>query len=309
MEISVRQTSMKPMYIRNLLQNGIVLVSHLSTFDPARLAKKTRLSPDECEEILAAIKPKRPHYVMQASDLMINPFPRVRTLVDGIDDILGGGIKCGHLTEFSGEAASGKSNLSAQIGAYVMLPSKIGGLEGQVLLIHTEGEGKLKLAIKRFETLASSVSKLHVKNCFNDIELTELTNRLGKILDEQREVKLIIVDSITSAFISHDEKPDVEFYIRRSLRLTRIVKTLANLAWDRRIAIIVTNHVTYNPKLGRNVPAMGRLWSHMCQTKIYLERDSRYRTAKVTKGAMRSPFPVDYKPIQNDQVSLGLSCF
>lgn len=294
MEISVRQTCMKPKHIRSLLQNGIVLVSHLSTFDTARLAKKTRLSSDDCDEILSTIKPKKPHPIMQASELMLNPFPRIRTLIDGVDEILGGGIKCGQLTEFCGEAASGKSNLCAQIGSLIMLPTAFGGLDGDVLLIHTEGKGKLKLAIKRFETLSDSIDNLHVKNCVNDNELSEITNRLSKILDEKPAVKLVIVDSITCAFISEDEKPDATFYNRRSLRLTRIVKTLENLAWDRRIAIILTNHVTYSPSCGRNIPAMGKTWSHMCQTKIYLERDSRRRTARVTKGATRTPLPVHY---------------
>lgn len=294
MEISVRQTCMKPRHIRSLLQNGIVLVSHLSTFDTARLAKKTRLSLDDCDEILGTIKPKKPHPIMQASELMLNPFPRISTLIDGVDNILGGGIKCGQLTEFCGEAASGKSNLCAQIGSLVMLPTAAEGLDGDVLLIHTEGEGKLKLAIKRFETLSDFMNNLHVKNCVNDNELSEIANRLGKILDEKPAVKLVIIDSITCAFISEDEKPDANFYNRRSLRLTRIVKTLANLAWDRRIAIILTNHVTFSPSCGRNIPAMGKFWSHMCQTKIYLERNSLGRFARVTKGAMRTPIPVRF---------------
>lgn len=312
MEISVRQIDTKARYVRALLNNNIILMSHLAKFDKSRLARKTKLTLDECEDILNAIKPKRPHYVMKASEILIRPFDRVRTLIPELDDLLGGGIKCGQITEISGESAAGKSNICAQMGIVVMLPQAKKGYDGDVLFIHTEGEGKLKLAIKRFQTLAESIdqasliaTKLHVMNCCNEFELVEIVNRLPETLKERPSVKLIIIDSITCAFISFDENPDYRFYAKRSLRLTRIVKKLFQIAWDKRIAVVATNHVSFNRKHGETRPAMGKLWSHMCQTKIYLERRDTSRIAYVTKGAMTSPEAVHW----NIQGSLGLSCF
>lgn len=294
MEISVRQTNLKPSSIKTLLATGIVLISHLNTFDVARLAQKTRLPIDECEDILAATKPKRPHYVSKVSQLILKPFERISTLINDLDDVLNGGIRCGHLTEVSGQAGSGKSNLCAEIGTLVMLPEESGGKNGHVLLIHTEGVGKLKLEIKRFNALAASVGhealvkdRLRVINCASEFELVEIVNRLPEILEEQTSVKLIIIDSITCAFISIDQDPDFKFYAKRGLSLTRIVKILAQVAWDRRVAIIATNHVSYDPKLGETKPALGKAWSHMCHTKIYLDRTQASRYAQVTKGATK----------------------
>lgn len=301
MEISVRQIDIKPKYIRTLLLNGIVLVSHLTAFNTERLVMRTKLQRDECEEILAAIKPKRPSYVMKASELMLNPFEKISTTLEDLDICLGGGIRCGQLTEISGEAGAGKSNLAAQMGTLVMLPVKDRGLDGSVLMIHTEGEGKLMLTIKRYKTLAKASygdeeligKKLHVMNCSTEFELLEMVNRLNETLDSMSNVKLIIIDSITCAFIQIDGNLDYRFYTKRSLRLTKIVKTLAQLAWTRRIAIVATNHVSFNPRLGETRPAMGKIWSHLCQTKIYLERkDMGYnvnRCAYVTKGALNAP--------------------
>ena len=296
----MRQISIKPKFIRTLIMNGIVLVSHLNAFDVTLLAHKTRLSRDECEEILAAIKPKRPHYIMKASELLIRPFEKISTLIEGLDSALGGGIRCGQITEISGEAGAGKSNLAAQMGILVMLPKEDNGLDGNVLLIHTEGEGKLKLTVKRYSTLATSEKKeelisekLHVMNCGNEFELVEIVNRLSDTLVKMPAVKLIIIDSITCAFIQIDGKISYEFYEKRSQRLTKLVKTLAQLAWDRRLAVVVTNHVSFNMKLGETRPAMGKAWSHMCQTKIYLERKETghevARYAYVTKGAINTP--------------------
>lgn len=313
MEISVRQTSIKPKYIKLLLSKGIVLISHLNTFNSTRLSQKIGLTRDECDKILDSTKPKRPHYKMKASELRTNQFERISTLIPELDDILGGGIRCGQLTEISGEAASGKSNMCAQIGVLVMLSKDNNGSCSNVLLIHTEGEGKLKLAIKRFQTLAESVNdgkesieeKLHVMNCNtenNGFELEEIINRLPEVLNQKPNVKLVIIDSMTCAFISIDSEIDYKFYGKRSIKLTRIAKKLSKLAWDRRIAVIITNHVTYNPRLGENRPALGKMWSHMCQTKIYLERKNIARGERcvhVTKGALIVPKPIKFR-ISND---------
>lgn len=302
MEISVRQTNIKPDHIVRLLANGIVLVSHLQSLSPHRLKQRVKLPLDDCEAILNAIKPKRPFYVFKASELMVKPFEKISTLMKDLDYILGGGIRCGQITELSGEAGTGKSNLCAQIGVLVMLPKEDGGLEGDVLLINTEGEGKLVSSIKRFGTLAESVeresiikARLNVMNCVSHVELNELVNRLPEIINQQPAVKLIIIDSITCAFIPTDRDPDYQFYMTRSLMLTRIVKVLSQLAWDKRVAIIVTNHVSYDFQLGENTPKMGKIWSHMCATKIYLKRTRNFRCASVTKGATNSPKPVEFK--------------
>lgn len=301
MEISVRQMSIRPKHMETLLKNGIVLASHLNGLDKTRLAIRTKLPPDECEEILTANKPRKPHYIMKASELMINPFARIPTPMSSLNYILDGGIHCGQLTEISGEAGVGKSNLCAEIGVLVMLPRELGGLGGDVLLIHSEGEGKLKLCIKRFQSLAGSTnqeellsSKLHVMSCSNEFQLHEMAQRLPEFLDDKPTVKIVIIDSIACAFISPDAKLDFAYYARRNTMLTKVTKTLANVAWDRRVAILITNHVAYDPLVGYTKPALGKCWSHMCQTKIYLERRRHRRFAHVIKGAVKEPSPVEF---------------
>lgn len=302
MEISVRQININTKYIKQLMSNGIVLMTHLLAFDRNSLASKTKLSLDECEEILNAIRPRRAFQIMKASELMIYPFDKISTPMPNLNYILDGGLHCGQLTEISGEAGVGKSNFCAEVGTLVMLPKEQGGLDSDVLYIHTEGAGKLKLCIKRFKTLTESVgqegllsSKLHVMSCPNEFQLAEMANRMQDTLDDKPTVKLIIIDSVTCAFISHDTAaPDFSFYARRSLALTKIVKTFANIAWDRRLSILITNHVAYDPEKGNNKPALGKYWSHMCQARIYLERRGHRRFAHVLKGAVKEPSPVEF---------------
>lgn len=293
MEISVRQTNLRPNLIKTLISKGIVLITHLRAFDVNRLAAKTRLSIDDCETILAAFRPKKPYVFLKASELVYRPFGTISTLTPELDTILNGGIRCGQVTEISGEAGAGKSNLCLMISANVIK-------ESEVLYIHTEGEGKLVLSIKRLKSLVEDESlirdNLRVINCENEYELSEIINRLPDTIEGHKNAKLVVIDSITSAFISVDSID----YLKRSLRLTNIMKMLAPLAWDKRLAIILTNHVSYNMKERQNRPAMGKLWSHMCQTKIFLERrDNGFhrelsRYAYVTKGASNSPSRVKF---------------
>lgn len=307
MEVSVRQINIKPKYVRTLLAKNIVLASHLNVFNSKTLALRTNLTHDECDEILAATKPKRPHHTIQASEFMINPFDNISTTLEALDDTLGGGIRCGQITEISGEAGAGKSNLVAHIGMKVMMPKDEGGADSSILIIHTEGEGKLTLTLKRYKSLAISMlgkdelsrTKLHVTNCSNEFELAEMVNRLPNDLKRIKDVKMVVIDSITCAFIQTEGDLDFNFYMKRNIKLTEIIKALLQIAWDRRIAIVITNHVSYNMKLGETRPAMGRLWSHLCQTKVYLERKNTIhgivRYAHVTKGALTVPMIAQFR--------------
>lgn len=318
MEISVRQTNLPPNIIRNLLNNDIILVSHLNHFTPVRLSQKLKLKITECEEILDIIKPRKPHYIVLAAELSQRPFESIKSSFDKLDWLLGGGIKTGRITEISGDAGSGKSHLCTQLSIMTQLPVDHGGLDGEVLLIHTEGEGKLKLALRRFFKLAKSIledhdlgnelnpvklqDKIYVINSNNAISLIDIIrNRLIEFLDKNPKIKLIIIDSITCPFKSDPEitePPKFDYYNQRSLKLTEAVKIMSQLAWDRRIAFVVTNHVAFDMKLGYNTPALGKIWSHMSHTKVYLERLDRggdiTRYAHVTKGAAHPSAPIPF---------------
>lgn len=307
MEVSVRQINIRPKFIRTLLAKNIVLASHLNVFNSKTLAQRTNLTQDECDEILAATKPRRPHHTIQASEYMIKPFEYIGTTLDLLDGTLGGGVRCGQLTEISGEAGAGKSNLVAHIGMKVMMPRDMGGMNSSILIIHTEGEGKLALTLKRYKSLVISTlgkddlsrTKLHVTNCSNEFELTEMVNRLPNDLKRYEDVKLVVIDSVTCAFIQTEGDLGYNFYMKRNKKLTEIAKALLQIAWDKRIAIVITNHVSFNMKLGETRPALGKLWSHLCQTKIYLDRRNTGhgvdRFAYVTKGALNTPLIAQFQ--------------
>lgn len=65
------------------------------------------------------------------------------TLCPALDAWLRGGIPCGHLTEFAGEAGAAKTQLCLQLLLAAQLPRAVGGLDGAAVYIHTEGRAPL----------------------------------------------------------------------------------------------------------------------------------------------------------------------
>ena len=59
------------------------------------------------------------------------------TFSAGLDLVLGDGLLPGQITELTGQAGSGKTQLCLQLCANVQLPPLIGGLGGKVVYIGT----------------------------------------------------------------------------------------------------------------------------------------------------------------------------
>lgn len=85
----------------------------------------------------AAVEREPPLHVLARRHL------KCTTLCPVLDDWLRGGIPCGHLTEFAGEAGAAKTQLCLQLLLAVQLPHAVGGLDGAAVYIHTEGRAPL----------------------------------------------------------------------------------------------------------------------------------------------------------------------
>ena len=63
---------------------------------------------------------------------------KITTLVDEVDDLLGGGIETQSMTEFYGEFGTGKSQFAHQLAVNVQLPVEEGGTGGSAIFIDSE---------------------------------------------------------------------------------------------------------------------------------------------------------------------------
>lgn len=70
------------------------------------------------------------------------------TFCKAIDDMLGGGIQVGQITEFCGVPGIGKTQLAIQLSLNVQIPEVFGGLGGECVYIDTgnKGQGTIRIS-------------------------------------------------------------------------------------------------------------------------------------------------------------------
>ena len=165
----------------------------------------------------------------------------------------------------------------------VQLPEKQGGLNGDALYIDTEDSFRPD----RLEQIATSYYKkrkineqllkfrlkeiqmrIHLRKVQTNIEnfLEMITGgELEAFLDAYSNIRLIVVDSVAYHFrFGYDGSKD-----KKTHQLTKLAKSLKEIAVQRNIAIFITNQVSMD-----NAPTLGQLWNSVCSTSLLLRRVS-----------------------------------
>ena len=196
-----------------------------------------------------------------------------------LDMLLGGGLETQTITEFYGEYGSGKSQLCHQLCVNVQLPPERGGLNGAALYVDTENTFRTERIVQMARHLGLDPEQV-AKNIIcaeaytSDHQMFLLDNADEVI--KENNVKLIIVDSLTSHFRS--EYLGREMLARRQQRLNKHMHKLIRLARAFNAAAVVTNQVMAKPDVffGDAVhPIGGHIVAHTSHTRIYLRKASR----------------------------------
>ncbi|MCD6477031.1 MAG: DNA repair and recombination protein RadA [Candidatus Aenigmarchaeota archaeon] len=201
---------------------------------------------------------------------------RISTGSKAFDKLLGGGIETGSVTECYGAFSSGKSQLGFQLAVNVQKPVEQGGLEGGVLFIDTENTFRPERIAQIAEAQGLNphevLKNITVGRAYNSDHQMILVEKAGEIIKE-KNIKLLIVDSITSAFRS-DYSGRGELSTRQQ-KLNRHLHALQRLADVYNIAVYITNQVMSNPAILFGDPTRaigGHVIGHFAQTRIYLRK-------------------------------------
>ncbi len=204
---------------------------------------------------------------------------RLTTGSKALDKLLGGGLESQTITEFYGQYGSGKSQICHQLCVNVQLPPERGGLEGAALYVDTENtfrtERMLQMA-RHLELEPEEVAKniIYAEAYTSDHQMFLLDNADEVI--KENNVKLIIVDSLTSHFRS--EYIGREMLASRQQKLNKHMHKLIRLASAFNTVAVVTNQVMAKPDVffGNAVhPIGGHIVAHTSHTRTYLRRASR----------------------------------
>ncbi|AAL82050.1 DNA repair and recombination protein RadA [Pyrococcus furiosus DSM 3638] len=206
---------------------------------------------------------------------------RISTGSKSLDKLLGGGIETQAITEVFGEFGSGKTQLAHTLAVMVQLPPEEGGLNGSVIWIDTENtfrpERIREIAQNRGLDPDEVLKHIYVARAFNSnhqmLLVQQAEDKIKELLNTDRPVKLLIVDSLTSHFRS-------EYIGRGALaeRQQKLAKHLADLhrlanLYD--IAVFVTNQVQARPDAFFGDPTRpigGHILAHSATLRVYLRK-------------------------------------
>ena len=201
---------------------------------------------------------------------------RIKTSSDSLDELLGGGVETMAITEMYGKFSSGKSQLGFQLVVNVQRPVEKGGLGGGVLFVDTEAtfrpERIVQLAEAQGLDAQEVLRNIQIARAENSDHQIILLERAEETI-EKNNIKLIVVDSLTSHFRSD--------YIgrgalsERQQKLNKHVHMLQKLAEKYNLAVYVTNQVMDNPGIlfgDPTTPIGGHVLAHMSTYRLYVRK-------------------------------------
>ena len=181
---------------------------------------------------------------------------RIKTGLEELDRVLGGGFVSGSLTLLGGEPGIGKSTLILQICNTIKIDGKILYISGE------ESADQIKLRADRLKI-----------NKDNLLFLSETDIDNVEYALEKYEPKFVIIDSIQTMYSS--EITSVPGSVSQVREITARIMKMCKMA---NITTIIIGHVTKDGNI-----AGPRVLEHMVDTVLYIEGE-RYFSYRVLRG-------------------------
>ncbi|XP_066977572.1 DNA repair protein RAD51 homolog 3-like isoform X2 [Macrobrachium rosenbergii] len=309
--------------VRKLLETDFMYDADVEDLTPTELSAASGLDVDDCAEVIRSVSDPlnvKPRTVLQLLD---DEDKYIVTFCKGLDDILGGGLPVGAITEVIGPPGIGKTQLCLQVCIAAQLPTSISGVDGEVVYIDTEGSfsaRRLKVAVHAIQhlktvnlldsdavnfTAESVLSRVHYFRCHSLFEVMATIKYVPVLQGENQRIKLIIVDSIAIPVV----QDYLDHRMHRQLQC-HAAQELTGLAVAYDLAVLFVNHLTEDKGHGttesyesRNYTSKQLLsnelegnvtenstgksteaWSHCFDIKIKFNWESGIRVARLIKS-------------------------
>ncbi len=201
---------------------------------------------------------------------------KITTSSKTLDQLLGGGVETQCILEAHGAFGSGKSQLAHQLAVNVQLSKEKGGLGGKAVFIDTEGTFRPERVQQMAEAAGVDPKKvlenIFVARAYNSDHQLILTEKAEDFIKDNN-VRLIIVDSVTSAFRS--DYTGRGTLANRQQKLNRHLHSLLRLANVHNLAVYVTNQVMSRPDIlfgDPTAPIGGHIMGHQATFRVYLRK-------------------------------------
>lgn len=187
-----------------------------------------------------------------------------------IDELLGGGITKGCITQIYGPSGSGKTNIALFTAFTASKMNK------KIIFLDTEGSFHQERVNQIF---GKEKSKL-LKN-IKLIDVTDFKEQQQAVEDiVEKNTDLIIVDSMTSLYRA--ERNDNNFYDLNKTLGKQALKLLS-YAREKQIPVLITNQVYTNTDTGLIEPVGGDILKYYSKVILEVEKNSSNRKLKLKK--------------------------
>lgn len=180
-----------------------------------------------------------------------------------IDGILGGGIEPGVISEFYGEAGSGKTNVCLQLARNVCLSGK------KCIFIDTEGVSMERLGQITGDDFDRVVRNILIFRPSSLEEQEKCVDDTIRLAEQEGQIGLLILDSAT-VFYRVTFGTESEGAGRRSL--LKQMTSLMKMARKRGIPVVITTQVYTSHTRNCFEPIGGHVLYHSAKAIVQLEK-------------------------------------
>ncbi|KAM3425484.1 Meiotic recombination protein DMC1 [Cercospora zeina] len=210
---------------------------------------------------------------------------KIKTGSEALDKILGGGFESGSVSEVFSEFRCGKTQLSHTMCVTAQLPRSLGGADGKVAVIDTEGTFRPERITQIAERFGADLMPVDPETVNENIRYKRSANSeqqhedLLSLAEEfaTGDYRLLIVDSILNLFRSdYSGRGELS---ERQQKLGQHLRKLTEFAEEFNIAVFMTNQVQSDPGAsalfssadGRK-PVGGHVLAHASSTRLLLRK-------------------------------------
>ncbi len=275
--------------LKKLEEAGILSIRTLAMYPLKKLTDDVGLGDKTAEKLVKTAQDVE-KMGFKSADKIWEKRKKLNRLTTGsqnLDDLLGGGIEPGALTELFGEYRTGKTQLAHQLCVNVQLLYEQGGLEGNALYIDTEGTFRPERIIQMASAIDLDyneiLKKITIGRAYNSDHQILLIEEASRIIEE-KNIKIVVVDSLIGHFRSEYigrgtlaiRQQTLNSHIHDMLRLSEVFDELA---------VVFTNQVSSRPDVFYGNPTThtgGHIVAHGATIRIFLRKGKgEQRVAKV----------------------------
>ena len=273
-----------PAIAEKLREAGFNSLEAIAVASPAELVAAAEIGEATSAKIINSAREAAEIGGFETGDKILWRRQEIGKLTTGsksFDDLLGGGLETQALTEFYGEFGSGKTQIAHQLAVNVQLPPENGGLNGSVIIIDTENTFRPERIMELSEGASRDpdeiLKNIHVARAYNSNHQILLVGEAEKLaeelIDTEKPVRLLIVDSATAHFRSEyvgrgtlaDRQQKINKHLHDALRFGDLNNAV----------VMITNQVQVRPDAFFGDPTRpigGHVVGHTATFRLYLRK-------------------------------------